>query len=93
MYTDTRPPFNPSFRECPVSACEISYDNTQWKEADLLVLGTDSLHPKEPRPTGQGWLFHTYESPGYHPLQSSLGNKVRWSNLDFYFSGIYFYLC
>ena len=81
LYGNVRPPLEPVLEKCPISACELSYERSKWKEADLLVILHDSLYPTEPRPPGQAWIIHIYESPTFHALSPSLGDKVRESSI------------
>ncbi|VDP46144.1 unnamed protein product [Schistosoma margrebowiei] len=65
-----------NFSFCFACDCELIFDRSRWLEADVIIL-TDHLYPKGPRPPNQLWFIFVHESPLYIRIADELGNKER----------------
>ncbi|CAH8668006.1 unnamed protein product [Schistosoma margrebowiei] len=67
-----------NFSFCFACDCELIFDRSRWLEADVIIL-TDHLYPKGPRPPNQLWFIFVHESPLYIRIADELGNKVNYT--------------
>ncbi|KAH9592092.1 Alpha-(1,3)-fucosyltransferase 9, partial [Schistosoma haematobium] len=67
-----------NFSFCFACDCELIFDRSRWLEADVILL-TDRLYPKGPRPPNQLWFIYVHESPTYIRIADGLENKVNYT--------------
>ena len=64
-----------NFSFCFACDCELIFDRSRWLEADVIIL-TDHLYPKGPRPPNQLWFIFVHEAPLSIRIADGLENKV-----------------
>ncbi|KAK4474852.1 hypothetical protein MN116_001966 [Schistosoma mekongi] len=67
-----------NFSNCFACDCELIFDRTRWREADVIIL-TDHLYPKGQKPRNQLWFIFVHESPLHVKIASGLENKVNYT--------------
>ncbi|CAH8678991.1 unnamed protein product [Schistosoma haematobium] len=67
-----------NFSFCFACDCELIFDRSRWLESDVIIL-TDRLYPKGPRPPNQLWFIFVHEPPTYIRIADGLENKVNYT--------------
>ncbi|CAH8681383.1 unnamed protein product [Schistosoma rodhaini] len=67
-----------NFSFCFACDCELIFDRSRWLEADVIIL-TDHLYPKGPRPPNQLWFIFVHEPPLKIRIADGLENKVNYT--------------
>ncbi|XP_018655238.1 putative alpha(1,3)fucosyltransferase [Schistosoma mansoni] len=63
-----------NFSFCFACDCELIFDRSRWLEADVIIL-TDHLYPKGPRPPNQLWFIFVHVPPLKIRIADGLENK------------------
>ncbi|CAH8825714.1 unnamed protein product [Trichobilharzia szidati] len=67
-----------NYTSCYACECELSYDRSNWREADIIIL-TDENYPRGERPPNQLWFIFIHEPPYKVKLSYDLGDRVNYT--------------
>ncbi|CAH8825756.1 unnamed protein product [Trichobilharzia szidati] len=67
-----------NYTSCYACECELSYNRSRWREADIIIL-TDENYPRGERPRNQLWFIFIHEPPHKVKLSYDLGDRVNYT--------------